>query len=301
MNDSSNEPEIDSTSLTRRDRARRNPAPRTRPAKPRNGKAVAVSSAPPAPRPKAKTKPLRSAVILTVVAGLIATVALPAYAATRPASDAVTLQQASQSDAQSLVIASDATSSVVSRDSYDATTAAEIEQKKAEAAAAAAAAARAAAATTMSTSTSVPLVAMISPGSGEVRWPILSFTKGRGLWDSGYHQGQDLLAPAMTPIYAAAAGVVDISAESVGGYGVGIEIQHVIAGQQVTTMYGHMTYGTRQVQVGDTVAAGQLIGFVGSTGSSTANHLHFEVHVNGSVVDPWEWLIANAGPSPSGT
>uniref|UniRef100_UPI0005630F5A LLM class flavin-dependent oxidoreductase n=1 Tax=Microbacterium sp. B19 TaxID=96765 RepID=UPI0005630F5A len=54
-------------------------------------------------------------------------------------------------------------------------------------------------------------------------------------------------------------------------------------------------YGSRQVQAGDTVAAGQLIGLVGSTGSSTANHLHFEVHINGSVVDPYAWLQQNAG------
>ena len=49
------------------------------------------------------------------------------------------------------------------------------------------------------------------------------------------------------------------------------------------------------VNSGQTVVAGQMIGRVGSTGSSTANHLHFEVHINGSVVDPWAWLVANAG------
>jgi murein DD-endopeptidase MepM/ murein hydrolase activator NlpD len=56
-----------------------------------------------------------------------------------------------------------------------------------------------------------------------------------------------------------------------------------------------MTYGSRQVQAGETVAAGQLIGFVGSTGRSTANHLHFEVWVNGSLYEPYGWLAANAG------
>ena len=63
----------------------------------------------------------------------------------------------------------------------------------------------------------------------------------------------------------------------------------------MNTLYGHMTYGSRQVSVGQSVEAGQLIGLVGSTGSSTACHLHFEVHINGSVVDPWAWLQANAG------
>jgi murein DD-endopeptidase MepM/ murein hydrolase activator NlpD len=56
-----------------------------------------------------------------------------------------------------------------------------------------------------------------------------------------------------------------------------------------------MIYGSRQVQAGETVAAGQLIGFVGSTGRSTANHLHFEVHVNGGLMEPIAWLAANAG------
>ena len=93
-------------------------------------------------------------------------------------------------------------------------------------------------------------IALTSPGTGEVRWPILNFTKGRGLGDSGYHQGVDLLAPAGTPIYAAAAGVVKVSQESYGGYGVAVTIDHVIGGQRVSTLYGHMTYGSRQVVVG---------------------------------------------------
>ena len=89
--------------------------------------------------------------------------------------------------------------------------------------------------------------ALVSPGSGEVRWPLLNFTKGRGLWDSGYHQGVDLLTSCGTPIYAAAGGVVKVSQESFGGYGVAVTIDHVIGGQRVSTLYGHMTYGSRQV------------------------------------------------------
>lgn len=232
--------------------------------------------------------------ILAMVVGLIATVALPAYGAWRPAEEAVTLQQLSAGDAQSLVVASDATASTLTRSSYAATTAEEIDKKKAAEEAAAAAAARARLGGNVASVVPVN-INMVSPGSGEVRWPILNFTLGRGLWDSGYHQGVDLLAPAMTPIYAAAAGVVRVSQESYGGYGVAVAIDHVVGGQRVGTLYGHMTYGTRQVAAGQSVAAGQLIGFVGSTGSSTANHLHFEVHVNNSVVDPWAWLQSNAG------
>jgi murein DD-endopeptidase MepM/ murein hydrolase activator NlpD len=236
-----------------------------------------------------------------MVGGLVATVALPAYGAFRAPADAVTLQQVAADDAQSLVVASDSENSELSRESYSATTAEEIQKKKEEAAAAAAAQAAAEAAAararvTSSGSSSVPLnISMVSPGSGEVRWPIINFTLGRGLWDSGYHQGVDLLGSCGEPLYAAAAGTVSVSQESYGGYGVAVTIDHVIGGQAVDTLYGHMTYGSRQVSAGDYVQAGQLIGFVGSTGSSTACHLHFEVHINGGVVDPWAWLQANAG------
>jgi murein DD-endopeptidase MepM/ murein hydrolase activator NlpD len=87
---------------------------------------------------------------------------------------------------------------------------------------------------------------------------------------------------------------VRVSQESFGGYGVAVTIDHVIGGQRVSTLYGHMTYGSRVVQSGETVAPGQLIGLIGSTGSSTACHLHFEVHINNSVVDPYAWLQSNA-------
>ena len=97
-----------------------------------------------------------------------------------------------------------------------------------------------------------------------------------------------MLAPAGTPIYATAAGVVRASAESIGGYGVCVMIDSVVGGQRVQTTYGHMTYGSRQVAGrARPSSAGQLIGFVGSTGRSTANHLHFEVWVNGGLVEPY--------------
>ncbi|MGA7147594.1 MAG: M23 family metallopeptidase [Microbacterium sp.] len=286
------EPENETTSPTRRTRAHRTVERRPKVAAPAVVKTTrpAASAAPKGPSRIAK--PLRSLVILSMVGGLVATVALPAFAAGRTAEETVTLQQMAVEDPQSLVVASDATATQLTRESYSATTAEEIEKKKA----AEAAAERARQMARMASTTSVPMnIQLTSPGTGEVRWPILNFTKGRGLGDSGYHQGVDLLAAGGTPLYAAAAGVVKVSQESHGGYGVAVTIEHVVGGQRVSTLYGHMTYGSRQVVSGQTVEAGQLIGLVGSTGSSTANHLHFEVRINGSIVDPWAWLQMNAG------
>lgn len=296
-----NEPEDAATNQGRRSRNRNIPARHTRPAAPAKP-TTARAAARPATSAKSSNpvaKPLRSLVILSLVGGLVATVALPAFAAgaAKSAEDPKTVQQMAVDDAQTFVAASDATTAELSRGSYAATTAEEIEKKKAEEAAAERArqAAAAAAASAKSRGTVPTNIALTSPGTGEVRWPLLNFTKGRGLWDSGYHQGVDLLTSCGTPIYATAAGVVKVSQESYGGYGVAVSIDHVLGGQRVNSLYGHMTYGSRQVAVGQSVAAGQLIGLVGSTGSSTACHLHFEVHINGSVVDPWAWLQANAG------
>lgn len=232
-----------------------------------------------------------------MVVGLIATVALPAYGAWRvPAEAAVTLQQVAADDAQSLVVASDASAQTLDRGGYSATTPEEIAKKKAEEAAAARARLRASAA---SSSVYRMNLSMTAPGSGEVRWPVTNFTYSSiNLFrppNRPNHNGFDMLAPAGTPIFAATSGVVRISQESYSGYGVAVVIDGVVGGQQVSTLYGHMTYGSRQVVAGQRVSAGQLIGAVGSTGSSTANHLHLEVRINGGLADPLAWLQSNAG------
>ncbi len=257
------------------------------------------------PAKRSSVKPMRTVAILAAVSALVAAVALPAYAVTKPPpAEATTLQQMAVDEAQSLVVASEATAAPIARGTYSATTPEEIAKKKAEeeakarakaeAAARAAAAAAAPASSNRQRSTS-PGYAMVAPGNGAVRYPLPrgSYREGRSI--GGGHNGVDMLAPAMTPIYATAAGTVRASGESIGGYGVAVMIDHVIAGQRVSTTYGHMTYGTRQVQRGQQVQAGQLIGYVGSTGRSTANHLHFEVWINGSLVEPYSWLRANAG------
>jgi murein DD-endopeptidase MepM/ murein hydrolase activator NlpD len=295
-NDSlASEPDTDATSLTRRARSRRTAASRPRAGVPATTASTATAVAKPVAKGAGRVaKPLRSMVILSMVGGLVATVAIPAFAAARPSDEPVTIQQMALDDAQSFVAASDATAAELSRESYSATTAEEIEKKKA----AEAAAERARlAAKTASSSVGVKVdLSMVAPGTGAVRWPLTNFTLGEGFGTrGGAHMGVDMLASGGTPIFAAAAGVVKVSQESYGGYGVAVVIEHVINGQRVGTLYGHMTYGSRQVVPGQTVEAGQVIGLVGSTGRSTANHLHFETYINGSNVDPWAWLQANAG------
>ncbi len=240
------------------------------------------------------TKPLRSIAIFGAVGVLVAAVALPAYAMSTPSADSTTLQQLAAEDAQSLVVASEATAAPMDRGTYAATTPEEIAQKKAEEAAKARAAA-AASASASSASFDTSKYALVSPGSGAVRYPVPqgSYYVSRTL--SSSHNGADMVAPAGTPIYAAAAGVVRISSESYYGYGVGIVIDSVVGGQRVSTLYGHMTYGSRQVSAGQTVEAGQLIGLVGNTGRSYGAHLHFEVRISDSLVEPIAWLKANAG------
>ncbi len=101
------------------------------------------------------------------------------------------------------------------------------------------------------------------------------------------HRGMDIPAPAGTPIFAAADGVV--STNNHWSYGISVKLSH---GNGVATIYGHMS--KRAVNAGDYVTKGQLIGYVGSTGNSTGNHLHFEVNVNNTPVSAWPYLKSDA-------
>lgn len=246
---------------------------------------------------RASVKPMRTVAIFAAVSALVAAVALPAYAATNPvAGQATTLQQMAVSDAQSLVVASEATAAPLERGEYSATTPDEIAKKKAEEAAKAraAAAARVAAANNSGSAISDADLRLAAAGSGAVRYPVpqgsyyVSRTLGNG------HNGADMVAPAGTPIFATASGVVRISSEGYYGYGVAVVIDSVVGGQRVSTLYAHMINGSRAVQAGQTVEAGQFIGKVGNTGRSYGAHLHYEVKVNGSLVEPISWLRANA-------
>ncbi len=126
--------------------------------------------------------------------------------------------------------------------------------------------------------------ASTTTGSGGYIWPLSGYTRvsspfgyrncpfhGREL-----HGGCDIPAPSGTPIKAAKAGVVIISTYGA-SYGNYVVIAH---GDGTRTMYAHQS--SRAVSAGETVSQGQTIGYVGSTGSSTGNHLHFEIWTGSS-------------------
>ncbi|WP_423141311.1 M23 family metallopeptidase [Parablastomonas sp. CN1-191] len=103
-----------------------------------------------------------------------------------------------------------------------------------------------------------------------------------------FHPGLDFRGPIGAPIYAAAAGRVSFVGQK-SGYGNCVEIDH---GNGLVTRYAHMS-GFRTL-VGREVAPGAIIGLIGSTGRSTGPHLHFEVRINGSPVNPRPFLEATA-------
>jgi murein DD-endopeptidase MepM/ murein hydrolase activator NlpD len=143
---------------------------------------------------------------------------------------------------------------------------------------------------------SAPVVATGSGyGGGKLLRPVPGpITSGYGnrldpyyhVWQ--LHPGIDMAAPPGTPIGAAAAGRVT-QAGWYGGYGNYTCIEHgQVDGQRLSTCYGHQS--TILVAPGQQVAAGQIIGLVGSTGASTGPHLHFEVRIDGRPIDPLPWI-----------
>ena len=101
-----------------------------------------------------------------------------------------------------------------------------------------------------------------------------------------FHEGVDFGGQSSTPIVAAAAGTVILAARN-GGYGRSVEIDH---GHGFVTRYGHLN--KINVKRGQTVQKGEKIGGMGSSGRSTATHLHYEVHFQGRVYDPGTFLKA---------
>jgi murein DD-endopeptidase MepM/ murein hydrolase activator NlpD len=140
--------------------------------------------------------------------------------------------------------------------------------------------------------------------NGTVQWPFpvpVPITSGFGPrmvpgcgYCSTFHQGVDFTPGLGVPIQAIANGVVSKVEFDSGGLGNNVTIDHNINGQKVQSVYGHMLAGSVRVAVGQMVKVTDEVGQVGNTGASTGAHLHLEIHLNNTPVDPFAWLKANA-------
>jgi murein DD-endopeptidase MepM/ murein hydrolase activator NlpD len=125
-----------------------------------------------------------------------------------------------------------------------------------------------------------------------------SLTRGYGmrnhpvLGGRRQHRGVDLAMPTGTPVYATADGMVS-KAEWFSSYGLYISLEH---GAQIQTRYGHLS--RLAVAAGEPVKKGDLIGYVGSTGRSTGPHLHYEVRIAGTAVNPVPYMQGNVRSAP---
>ncbi len=117
-----------------------------------------------------------------------------------------------------------------------------------------------------------PVAGRLTSGYGLRRHPILGYTR--------MHAGVDFGASYGSPIFAVSDGVVSFAGRH-GGHGNYVRLEH---GDALGTGYGHMS--RIAVSPGDRVQAGQVIGYVGSSGLSTGPHLHYEVYENGRTVNP---------------
>lgn len=116
------------------------------------------------------------------------------------------------------------------------------------------------------------------------------FSSGFGPRGGGWHSGVDLVAPAGTPVFAAASGTVAF-AGTYYAYGLMVEIMHR---DGTRARYAHLRSFAPHIRPGATVAAGEQLGAVGRTGRATTAHLHLELRRDGRAVDPWPWLTRTA-------
>ncbi len=130
--------------------------------------------------------------------------------------------------------------------------------------------------------------ARLSSGFGNRRHPILGYRRA--------HKGVDFAAPRGTPIKAAGDGVIE-RANRYGGFGNYVRIRHA---NGYKTAYAHLNGFARGMRAGKRVRQGDIIGYVGSTGRSTGPHLHYEVHLNGTAVNPMRLKIAATGKKLTG-
>jgi murein DD-endopeptidase MepM/ murein hydrolase activator NlpD len=139
-------------------------------------------------------------------------------------------------------------------------------------------------------------------GTGAIRWPFpyaapITSAFGdrvapcRGC--SSYHRGVDFDAGYGAPVGAISDGIVTAVGRS-SSFGYRVEVEHIINGQKVLSLYAHLIDNSSVLVVGAPVVAGEIVGALGNTGLSTGPHLHLEIHVDTVPIDPFAWLVANA-------
>ena len=134
-----------------------------------------------------------------------------------------------------------------------------------------------------------PIIGPITSGFGQREDPVTGNGEGE------FHTGVDISAPNGTPIRATSDGVV-ITADKESGYGNEVIIDH---GHGIETCYGHMS--GFNVIAGQNVIRGQVIGYVGHSGRTTGNHVHYEVRIHNTPVNPHKYLrttLADLGMEP---
>ncbi|AYG03860.1 M23 family metallopeptidase [Gryllotalpicola protaetiae] len=141
---------------------------------------------------------------------------------------------------------------------------------------------------------------------GSIRWPFpfkspISYGFGPRVAPmegaSTFHKGVDFDPGAGVPIQIIAAGkVTQVVSNPSDSLGVHVVVDNgVIDGHHIESWYCEMAPGSIKVSNGQVVSAGDIVGNVGISGISTGAHLHFELHVDGTAVDPLPWLTAHAG------
>lgn len=134
---------------------------------------------------------------------------------------------------------------------------------------------------------------------GNIRWPfpaVVPISSGFGgrvapcFGCSSYHEGMDFDPGEGTPFFSVADGVVTEVHDDAWGLGKWVVIHHSVGKLEFDSLYAHMLRDSTGVRQGDNVSAGDYIGRVGNSGTSTGPHLHFEIHIDGKPVDPFPWL-----------
>jgi murein DD-endopeptidase MepM/ murein hydrolase activator NlpD len=137
--------------------------------------------------------------------------------------------------------------------------------------------------------------------SGTIQWPFptgvpisdgFGYRSSPGGIGSTNHQGIDFNPGMGAPIQVIADGTVRLAQKSdAGGYGCYVIVDHNVNGMKFASLYGHMQCASVAMSKGEDVKVGQQVGNVGSTGTSTGAHLHFEIHdAKDTPVDPMPWL-----------